>query len=251
MRRAWLLSGLLACGTPEAPITRERFPRAEEDERLSVVTRSATLVVRGPGPEREDAEPMCEPGAVVDCLPRGISIGRHRLVAHCQLDFDGAWRWNRASCNTPLVLSFDDAPVAFTKPAGGATEWVSARTPWLALDANGNGCVDGEEELFAPTGDDTNGFAKLARLDANGDGRVDARDPAWSSILVWSDTNQDRACTSDEVRSLADHGVVALATEYAPPPSIPFGSYEGERGAFFMSGGARGRIIDVYLAPLR
>jgi hypothetical protein len=253
MRRASVLLLLLSCAEPETGIRREPVVRNAEDERLSVTTTSAGIVVRGPGPEREDFRPECEPGMVQECTPAPISpegsrrrraLGR---VAYCVLDTNGAWRWNRASCWTPLVLAFDDAPVVFTKPAVGATEWVSARTPWIALDEDRSGCVESEDELFGPAED---GFPKLARLDANGDGRVDARDPAFDMIIVWGDANQDRACTRDEVRTLGEMGITSLATAWTAPATIPFGSYEGERGTFFFEG-KRGRIIDVYLAPLR
>jgi hypothetical protein len=172
----------------------------------------------------------------------------------CQLDDGGRWRWNAAACETPLVLAFDDAPIVFTKApistSFAPTEWVSARTPWLALDDDGSGCVESADELFGPTADGPNGFAKLARLDENGDGRVDARDPAWARLLLWSDANQDRVCTVSEIRTLADAGVVSLATAYTAPKTIPFGSYEGERGTFSFGADRRGRIVDVYLAPL-
>src|SRR6185437_1374838 len=75
---------------------------------------------------------------------------------------DGCAQWN-TFCSTPLVISFDGAPVEYTADASHAfrlsataptpTDWPTARTPWLALDRNGNGSIDdgdrrsGEGEL--------------------------------------------------------------------------------------------------------
>lgn len=206
----------------------------------------------------------CAPGARRPCWPDGTLpsvVPEPARVMRCQLFSDGAYHWEKSACNTPLVVSFDDAPIAFTSPAhaapfpigvSGDTEWVSSATPWLALDSDGSGCIERQAELFGGGPDDANGFAKLARHDANGDGRIDAHDPVFADLVLWADADQDRRCRPTELTRVRDAGIVAidLGHTIASPP--PTGSFEGERGVFVFRGadGAerRGRVVDVYLA---
>lgn len=195
---------------------------------------------------------FCEPGQRRSCMPGGSSTGGGPYM-HCMDRGDGVLAFNRAQCNTPLVLSFDDSPVTFTSPAGSfplgiseRTEWVSARTPWLGLDTDGSGCIEGEAELFR--------FPKLRTLDENGDGRIDEHDPAYAALVLWFDRDQDRRCTPAETVSLAAAGVVALDLHDAAPARVPFGSHEGEHSTLWFHDDdgvlQRGRIVDVYLSPL-
>ncbi len=107
--------------------------------------------------------------------------------------------FDNSPCNTPLALSFDGAPVeylvdaAHTFDVNGArsqiTDWPSARTPWLALDRDGNGRVDDGAELYGSmaalsTGRRArNGFEALRDLDADGGGRITPADPGFAKPL--------------------------------------------------------------------
>jgi hypothetical protein len=201
----------------------------------------------------------CEPGERKLCsvlLPgaRGRPSSRHTKV--CMLMADGTTRFNDSDCATPLVVAFDDQPIEFLQPVGSAasfavgpfarTEWVAARTPWLTLDANASGCVEDQSELFR--------FDELASLDDNHDGLVDARDAAFARLGLWADRDQNRRCTPDEMTSLQSAGIVSLQVDFTSKPEHGFGSYEGETAsvAFRAPGGQlrRGRIVDVYLAPM-
>jgi hypothetical protein len=176
----------------------------------------------------------------------------------CRQAPDGSYRFNLAVCATPLVVAWDDASVEITRPPGtfpigpfARTEWVSARTPWLAIDADRSGCVERDDELFGPR--DGDGFAALAALDADRDGQIDARDPAFSSLVLWADRDQDRRCTPAEVSSVADAGVVAIELRARSLPAAAVGSYAGAEATFwFRAGGAirTGRVLDLYLGPL-
>lgn len=209
----------------------------------------------------------CEPGQRAMCTGQiavGPHPGPHTLWRVCRQWSDGMFHYDQAACNTPLVVSFDDAKVSFTQPAGSftigssaRTEWVSARTPWLALDADGSGCIDDQRELFGPpTHGGKNGFDKLAALDDNHDGRIDAEDAAYAKLVLWFDRDQDRRCTASEMVKLADAGVVAIDLAYLTPADAALGSHEGEHATIWVRGAdgdgqlRRGRIVDVYLAPL-
>jgi hypothetical protein len=182
---------------------------------------------------------------------------------------DDYWNWKRdqqaQSSSTPLVLSFDDAPVAFTANAGGAFDlvadgschggdWPSAATPWLALDRDGNGSIDDGHELFGSAvvlANGTrakNGFEALRELDTNRDGVLDASDDAFAKVVVWTDRNGDRRSTPSELTSHADAGVKSIALDdHVEHRCDARGNCEGERSLFTMTSGRRGAVIDVYV----
>ncbi|MBM4374136.1 MAG: calcium-binding protein [Deltaproteobacteria bacterium] len=174
-----------------------------------------------------------------------------------------------AGCHTPLVLSFDDRPVSYTTEAGAVTfdlsqhgatqtfDWPSARTPWLALDVDGNGAIESGAELFGSAVRLTNGqfadngFEALAEHDLNHDGRIDAADPVWARLVAWGDTNGDRVSQPRELRPLADLGVYRLDLGYLRAPRCDErGNCEIEQATMGVleDGEARqGRVIDVHL----
>jgi hypothetical protein len=163
--------------------------------------------------------------------------------------------------NTPLVVAFGGEPVtfaqggafAFQAGAPTATDWPTATTPWIALDRDGNGTIDGGAELF---GSDTvlgsgaravNGFATLAELDANGDGVIDAADPAFARLLVWADRDGDRRSSPGELSPLSSVATsISLAHRRVPRCDERL-NCEGERSALKLTTGATGAVIDVYL----
>jgi len=278
MRPGSLLLVLLlvaACG--DGAIRQERLPRTvESDKVMWVETPKLGMLVREA--ERELPPSECELGESKPCWDRskgeiGISADgsdqlRFRKV--CVAGADGVRRFNRAACNTPLVVSFEEnEPVTFTSAAVGRefmigassrTEWVSAKTPWLGRDLNGDGCISDQSELFGPPptkdgrdddGGGHTGFDKLRELDDNGDGVIDSRDAGFESLLLWSDKNQDKTCTATEVMTLREAGIESLSLKYTRKPSDDLRSYEGESAELRQSNGKRGRVIDVYLAPAR
>jgi hypothetical protein len=244
---------LVSCGVPHEAIVAEPEPKPQADLEVLSRPRPATAVAerevyRGPPPE-------CELGETRSCFPPGTGPrldGMGPWMRCVELP-DGFRRFSRADCATPLVLSFDDAPVRFTNPPGAfaigsaaRTEWVGPETPWLALPARG--CVESERDLFGVDERASNGFEKLARLDANGDGRIDGADPAYARLVLWYDRDQDRACTASELVPLRDAGVLSIELAYTSTKPLTTGSYEGERARFARPGG-RGSVVDVYLAP--
>lgn len=96
--------------------------------------------------------------------------------------------------------------------------WTAADSEiaFLALDRNGNGVIDDATELFGLGTPLLNGkrardgFIALAEFDLNGDGVIDASDPAWSSLLLWTDRNHDGVSQPDERTPVASSGITAI-----------------------------------------
>ena len=176
-------------------------------------------------------------------------------------------RVNGGVCDTPLVLAFEGEPIelvpaaaqrfAFRSGEPTRTDWPTARTPWLAIDRDGDGAITSGAELF---GDATrlpdgaaarNGFSALAPLDANGDGVIDRRDPMFATLLLWTDRDGDHASGIDELRPASD---VVIAIPVAPRGESRCdarGNCEGERAELVWrdaNGAVRtGAVVDLYL----
>jgi hypothetical protein len=217
----------------------------------------------------------CKPGETRPCeegdMPGDLTFG---LTMTCEL-VDGevcTTDWNEADCQTPLVLSFDGGPVEYLADRehgfdlnGGrstVTDWPTARTPWLALDRDGNGRIDDGAELFgsltvlssgrrAP-----HGFAALRELDANGDGRLTPEDPGFARLLVWSDRDGDRRSAPGELAPASAWELLSIDLGYTSEPRCDArGNCEVERAAFRFRDAAgverTGAIVDVHLAAQR
>jgi hypothetical protein len=211
-------------------------------------------------------EPTCLPGTYTVCFFCDESFGT--WVSWCSM-IDGVPTSNAdEDCATPLVLSFDGRAVEYTSDHAefamtasdrcGARDWPTAATPWLAIDLDHNGNIDGGHELFGTgsrlAGRVDNGFAALAALDTNADGQISASDERFAELVVWSDHDADRRSNLWELQPVTTHGVVAidLGYEFTASRCNERGNCEGERATFIFEGpdGARssGEIVDVRLA---
>lgn len=168
--------------------------------------------------------------------------------------------------STPLVLSFDGAAIEYG--SGGrrfdlvgceATDWPTARTPWLALDHDRSGAIDGGHELFGSSSRlrggalADNGFAALAELDQDGDRRITAADPAFADLVLWADGDGDRRSSGLELQSLATLGLEAIELVYASERRCDArANCEVERASFTWRDGLGraqvGEVVDVHLA---
>jgi hypothetical protein len=271
---------LVACGNGGAHEAGEDAIRGEPRVRapgILAVTEGARALVpeARPEPSADIRSPRdeCEPGQRVDCSyllpPRRDGSHFPTVVGLCKRGNDKIWR--KVCEGTPIVVVFGSERVQFTRPKGNfaiggfaRTEWVPARTPWLARDLDGSGCIEDQRELFGVTPGDAfkNGFEKLALLDTNGDGFVDVQDPGFESLLLWADADQNRVCDRAEMRTVSSAGVDRLSVRPAAlAQRMGTGSYEGETTAFmFPRPGQRlrekkvayipGRLVDVYLTAL-
>jgi hypothetical protein len=214
----------------------------------------------------------CTPGDTETCsVPDPSGIGTLEGTNTCVLATGCTTGWSYG-CNTPLVLSFDGAPVEYLTDRthgfdvnGGAslvTDWPTARTPWLAIDRDGNGNVDDGTELFGsmsplPGGRRApNGFAALRALDDNGDGRITADDPGFARLLVWADRDGDRRSAPGELSPAAALELVSIDLGFVVEPRCDArGNCEVERASFRYRDAAgverTGAVIDVHLAAQR
>lgn len=152
---------------------------------------------------------------------------------------------------TPLVIAFEGEAVEF------AAHWPTATTPWLAMDRDGDGAITSRAELF---GDATvlagghtakNGFEALAALDDNADGVIDARDTAFTRLVLWADRDSNRTSSASELRPAHEIVIAIPLANELRPRCTKEGDCEGERGVVHWratDGNVRtGAVIDVYL----
>jgi hypothetical protein len=211
------------------------------------------------------AETECEPGESEACDPD------HSATRTCRFD-DGEPAWSDCEVwdeggETPLVLVFPGDQIEY-REAGTASfslggectthDWPSAATPWLAIDLDDSGSIDGGHELF---GSGTalrsgmraeHGFAALAELDENGDGLITRDDRRFAELLLWSDHDGDRRSTHWEHESLASRGVIAIPVAFASDRECDArGNCAVERAAVELQRGdgtRRAEVVDVHLA---
>lgn len=172
------------------------------------------------------------------------------------------------TCNTPLVLVWDERAVEFSSAQTATfdlsgmgmshgSDWPTAATPWLALDRDGDGAITSGEELFgsatvlASGVRAQNGFDALSELDENHDGLVSAADARFGELLVWSDADGDRTSSTSEL-SRAGARLVSIELGHEVSARCDTrGNCEGERSRFTYqdpSGALRtGTVVDVYL----
>ncbi len=213
--------------------------------------------------------PECKLGESASCF--GEEFGIPGLNMYCTLNASGVPSWDFTACNTPLVLSFGAAIEYAPAPTsaanfdmhGGAgacvrSDWPSAATPWLALDRDRNGAIDGGHELFgtgtrlAAGSAAHNGFVALAELDSDGDGRISPADDRWDELVLWADHDGDRRSSGWELLPLASFEIVAVELGYTSRRACDGAGNCGiERASFvYRSGGVErtGEVVDVHLA---
>lgn len=244
-------------------------------------SKEADLLVWGPCLDPESFS--CTPGETKEC---GLCSPEQELDGTCEFGSDpsqlcilheGVPSWGcsvddleNCSCNTPLVFSFDRAPIQiFPAPTatfdidgiGGCitTDWPTPTTPWLALDVNKDGVIDSGRELFgsgtrlANAQRASNGFLALAELDSNHDGQINAMDERFSELVVWSDFNNDKYGTGEEMESLSMRKIVSIDLSYSIRRECDArGNCGVERSSFVYMNDAgtptQGEVVDIHLA---
>ncbi|PZE11206.1 hypothetical protein DMX10_22280, partial [Pseudomonas sp. 57B-090624] len=155
------------------------------------------------------------------------------------LDGDGI---ETVGANTGITFDFDGDGLKT------GTGWVKGDDGFLVLDRNGNGQIDNGGELF---GVDTvkangqkasNGFDALKDFDSNGDGVFDARDTQFANVKIWQDANQDGIAQAGELKTLAEHNIVAINLDSTVSSYNSNGNLISAVGSFVRGDGSEGTV---------
>jgi hypothetical protein len=131
--------------------------------------------------------------------------------------------------------------------------WVGADDGLLALDRNGDGAITNANEVSF-IGDLSGALSDLEGLtafDTNEDGYFDVADERFAEFQVWNDANQDGVSQAAELKSLADHGIVAINLTRDPTAETTRDAWDNVVTAtsdFVREDGSLGLVGDVALA---
>jgi hypothetical protein len=200
-----------------------------------------------------------------ECMPEDNDPNN---CEQCVLDDKGVPYINGDACggDTPLVLSFDGAAVEYG--SGGrhfdlgrcaATDWPTAVTPWLALDRDGSGHIEGGHELFGSAtrlrGGElaTRASRRWRSSTATATAGSPRKTPEFAALVLWADGDGDRRSVGLELQPLAATGIVAIELGYTSDRRCDArANCEVERAAFTWRDGLgrehAGEVVDVHLA---
>ena len=180
------------------------------------------------------------------CMSRDFSCARKTLTS------------GTAVLRDPLVINFDGRAAElegtrfeFDLDADGKVEAIpglSSASGYLAIDRNGDGCVNNGSELFGTCSGD--GFADLAALDSDGNRWLDEADAAYDTLRVWQRDERGQSTLS----SLRERGVGAL---YLGSSETPFALKDSDNallgqvrasGLYLNENGSAGSLQQIDLA---
>ena len=115
-----------------------------------------------------------------------------------------------------ITLSCAEEGVMFDMDNDGIpdkTAWIGSDDGYLVLDADGNGIIDNQSELFGTH--NLGAFDELALHDSNDDGVIDDKDDDYGSLQIWQDLNQDGISQANELHGLDTHGIHEIELEHS------------------------------------
>ena len=128
------------------------------------------------------------------------------------------------------------------------TGWVNKDDGFLVWDRNGNGQIDNGGELFgvdfikSDGKKATDGFDALRDLDSNNDGVFDAKDEQFDNLRIWQDLNQDGIAQANELKSLAEHNIVAINLDSSKSSQNSNDNIISAIGSFIRDDGSTGEV---------
>ncbi len=125
--------------------------------------------------------------------------------------------------------------------------WIGANDGILVYDKNGNGAIDGVDEVFGNS--NISGFEELREVaDSNYDNKIDRRDELYSRLQVWHDHNQNGSVDTGELSSLKEEGVKSIELDVVGTNIDVNGNLITEAGRYQDSEGNKELAADVELA---
>jgi hypothetical protein len=111
-----------------------------------------------------------------------------------------------------------------------------------------NGMVPTAKQMFGDQAGFKNGFLQLEQYDTNGDGVIDNRDPVFSDLRVWVDTNHDGVSQPGELHTLDELGIDSISLKYTNSPYIdPDGNAFRYKGSIILDGtNTKDRKVTIY-----
>jgi hypothetical protein len=143
---------------------------------------------------------------------------------------------------TPGRIVDLDAQVPFDADGSGlrrAWTWISAEAAWLVYDAAQDGRVESALQWFGNVSFWlfwNNGYEALKALDDDADGELKGAELRY--LALWKDIDGDGISDRGEVRSLAEHGIVALSCHFTPGDGLLVAA-TSVRGVTFKDGRVR------------
>jgi hypothetical protein len=168
--------------------------------------------------------------------------------------------------NTPLVLDLDGNGIQTLSAQNGVifdvnndgvvekTGWVSRTDGLLVRDINRDGIINNGGELFgegtvlANGSKAADGYVALSAIDSNLDGVIDAKDAAFSQLLVWTDKDSDGISDTGELASLSDAGIASLSLNATASTEMNNGNLLGLMGSFTTTDGITHTMGDVWFS---
>ena len=134
------------------------------------------------------------------------------------------------------------------------TGWVSRTDGLLVRDINRDGIINNGGELFgegtvlANGSKAADGYVALSAIDSNLDGVIDAKDAAFSQLLVWTDKDSDGISDTGELASLSDAGIASLSLNATASTEMNNGNLLGLMGSFTTTDGVTHTMGDVWFS---
>jgi len=128
------------------------------------------------------------------------------------------------------------------------TGWVSKDDGFLVWDRNENGAIDDGGELFGVDYVKRNGekavdgFDALGDLDSDGSGSFDSADEQFDNLRIWQDFNQDGIAQSNELKTLAEHNIIAINLDSNKANQSSNGNIVSAVGRYVRDDGSAGEV---------
>ncbi len=157
---------------------------------------------------------------------------------------------------SPLMIFADDDRPTFNNISEfplnplGKTYWPEAKSKgyWVAIDKDKSGTIDNRDELFGESFKYTNGFEAIKVLDTNKDAFLDAKDIAFSKLLLWNDVNGNGKSEKSELVKLSKL-IKKVDLNYNAGYVRPLGRHAQERGksVVYTVNNKKWDIVDIWL----